>query len=658
MTLLAKIAAQGDKTGAGEAITALFQLYLSGTHAQIQQRVCLVESYLRSADPALQSAGLLALGGLLQAWHFTSGDHFQFGARSRDVGYWPRRVEDIQEWFHAGLSLIRRVITENLAVAPEVRRIVAKRFRGLWTTAGMYDALEEISRAMMEEGHWSEGWIAARQTIHYDHEAFGPEVLARLQTLEAFLRPSDLIEKVRSVVLRENVSIVDFEGFDLDAEKAEEQRGGYERTEQIAQALGEAAARDDAVLRELLPELLSGRGRLTSFGRGLAMACTVREELWDRLVAQLDEIAPQNNRNIQVLRGFLNGLNSRDPGLARTLLNRTVEHDVLGPWLPVLQTSVPLDADGIARLTRALAGERASIGSYNSLAYGRYAHPIPGSRLCPLLALIAAKPGGHDVAMEILSMRLHSDHADHRPCDPDLAAAGHVLLRQLPFSHDDRDQSYRLQLVAKAALTGAEGPQTARLVWRNFVAAVARQETYAFEQRGLLVALFSTQPAALLDEITAVDDNTTQEMLRLLRDAGRVDGNPVDAIPAETLIAWCRAAPVTRFLQAAAIITPVIGGTDGAVAQWTPAAQALLGEAPDRAAVLDQFLTRFRPGGWSGSLAAILDSRAALLLALGEHHDRHLAEHAMRAHANVQLQITAERQWETKLHRGRDERFE
>jgi hypothetical protein len=137
-----------------------------------------------------------------------------------------------------------------------------------------------------------------------------------------------------------------------------------------------------------------------------------------------------------------------------------------------------------------------------------------------------------------------------------------------------------------------------------------------------------------------------------------VEGNPVDVIPAETLLAWCRAAPATRFLTASRIITPVTGGADGAAAQWTPAAQGLLEQAPDRAAVLDQFLSRFRPRGWSGSLAAILDSRAALLLALGEHHDRHFAEHAMRAHANLQLQITAERQWETKLHRDRDERFE
>jgi PAS domain-containing protein len=196
------------------------------------------------------------------------------------------------------------------------------------------------------------------------------------------------------------------------------------------------------------------------------------------------------------------------------------------------------------------------------------------------------------------------------------------------------------------------------LVWRNFVAAIARQETYAFEQQGLVKALFSTQPAALLDEITAGDENTTREMLRLLHDAGQVDGNPVEAIPTEKLLSWCRAAPAKRFLQAAAIITPVTSGGDGAAAQWTPAAQALLEEAPDRVAVLDKFLCRFKLEGWSGSLAAILDSRAALLLGLGEHHDRHLAEHAQRAHAALQRQIAMERKRETQEHRSRDERFE
>jgi hypothetical protein len=331
VALLAKIAAQGDNTGAGESITAMFQLFLSGTRASIEQRVRLADSLLCSADPALQSAGLLALGGWLEAWHFTSNRHFQFGARSRDVGYWPRRDEDTREWFDAGLSLARHVIAKNLAVAPKIRRIVAQRFRGLWTKAAMYDGLEEISRAMIEQRHWSEGWIAARQTIQYGHEAFTPEVMARLRGLGGLHAAQKPVEKVQAVVFREDHPLVDFEGFDLDADKAEGIRGGYERAEQIAQTLGEAVVRDNAALRELLPKLLSGSGRLTSFGRGLAMACAVPEDPWNRLVAQL-ALTPEDNRNIQVLRGFLAGLDTRDPGLAGALLDRAIEHDVLGPY--------------------------------------------------------------------------------------------------------------------------------------------------------------------------------------------------------------------------------------------------------------------------------------------------------------------------------------
>ena len=89
-------------------------------------------------------------------------------------------MEEIREWYDTGFGLARRVSAQNLAVAPEARRIVAKRFRGLWTGAGMYDALEEISSAMMEQGHWSEGWIAARQTLRYDHEAFRATIGSRI----------------------------------------------------------------------------------------------------------------------------------------------------------------------------------------------------------------------------------------------------------------------------------------------------------------------------------------------------------------------------------------------------------------------------------------------------------------------------------------------
>jgi hypothetical protein len=655
ISLLAKIANGETKTDADNALTELFQLCFSGTHAPLEQRIRIAEGYLRADSEALRRIGLLALGGLLEG-QLRSGFLVQFGGRSRDFGYWPGTGDEVRQWFDAGFELARRATAEGWAVASEVRRLMAKRFRGLWTRMAVYNGLEAISRFINEHGYWSEGWVATRETLRFDHAALSEEGRNRLIALERDLRPRDTVEKVHAAVFGARFTLVDFEDFAPDREERAESISGYQRIEEIARGLGEAVAVDETAFNELLPGLVTGQGQFFSFGRGLALASEKPTALWKRLVGQL-ALTAQGKRNTQVLGGFIGALYQRDPGLVGTLLDAAIDDETLAPWFVALQTSVRVDDRGFDRLIRALEGGRTPIGAFGHLSAWA-TDPIPGAKLRSLVSAIAERDGGYDAAFNILFMRLHCDHDQHRPDDPELAAAGRDLLTHLPFDHDDRDDGYKFRLVTKVALTGPEGADTARLVWRNFVAAVARQETYAFEQQGLLKALFSTQPAVLLDEIAAGDDNTTRKMFRLLRDAGRVDGNPVDAISAERVVAWCRASPATRFRQAAAIITPVTGGADGAAAQWTPAAQALLEEAPDRVAVLDKLLTRFRPEGWTGSLAAILDSRAALLLGLGEHHDRHLAKHAVRAHEELQLQIATERQWETREHRSRDERFE
>src|SRR5205085_2027761 len=116
----------------------------------------------------------------------------------------------------------------------------------------------------------------------------------------------------------------------------------------------------------------------------------------------------------------------------------------------------------------------------------------------------------------------------------------------LQFSHDDREESYHLQIVMKAALTGPEGAETGRLVWRNFRAAVDRGDTYAFEQQGLLKGLFATQPVVILDEMACENAGTLQSASKLITDAAHLDGNPMDEVPDETLLGWCRFAAAER----------------------------------------------------------------------------------------------------------------
>jgi len=161
----------------------------------------------------------------------------------------------------------------------------------------------------------------------------------------------------------------------------------------------------------------------------------------------------------------------------------------------------------------------------------------------------------------------------------------------------------------------------------------------------------------LLDELAAGNADAT-DAIRLVEDAARFDGNPIDDLPTEVLLEWCGLASAERYSLAARLVTVVTGGENGAAAQWTPAARALLEEATDPVAVLSNLVSRLRPTSWSGSMAAILSSRAELLHELCDREDHALAEYAREAYATLQREIAAEREWETKHSRERDERFE
>lgn len=92
--LLVRLAeSENDDSHHGEVadvFASLFTIFLSGTHATIEQRLEIVGSLLRSDDPHRQSLGLRALGSVFEAWHFSSHYAFEFGARSRDFGYLPQ----------------------------------------------------------------------------------------------------------------------------------------------------------------------------------------------------------------------------------------------------------------------------------------------------------------------------------------------------------------------------------------------------------------------------------------------------------------------------------------------------------------------------------------------------------------------------------------
>jgi hypothetical protein len=600
-----------------------------------------------------RSLGLAALDELLEATHFSSGHQFEFGARSRDYGYQPRSDEDVTRWYGAALALIERLALTERVLKLELRDLLARNFRGLWTSAHMFGELEGLSRRFAAEGFWREGWAACRQTMRFDSDRLTPESFSRLAALEAELRPSNLLERVRAVVLGDGSGGLDLEDIDLDRDITSE----FERLEAIARELGAAVVADEVVFAKLVPDLLRGGNRAWAFGRGLAGASEDCRATWARLVEGLGQLPPEQ-RNVQVLRGYLAELWEQDRDLAQDLLDAALEQPALLAFVPVLHSAVQLDARGVDRLKRALNFGQVPVWMYRNLALGRTTDQLAGADLRDLLLLIVERPDGFDVAVEILFMRLYSDRTAQREHEPELLGAGRELLQRVRFRRSNQRDGHNLAGVARACLTGPEAGSIAAEVAGRLRRAVAAHETYAFDNDDLLKALLSVQPVAVLDALFEGNEREPREGVRVFDHLHDHRSNPADEISCEALIDWCDRDRNARYSLAASIVTFARRAEESGPKIWSEQARALLAHAPDPRSVLAAFVKRFRPMSWRGSRAALMEANARLLDSLEADLPAELIPSVVEAKDQLAREIARERQSETERDQARDERFE
>jgi hypothetical protein len=644
---------QQEAKRASDTFVSLFTIYLSGTHATIEQRLGVIEQLVRSSDAKERVLGLAALDAVLEARHFSSAYGFEFGARSRDYGYQPKRNADVTRWYGAALALIERLALTEGVLKSELRDLLARKFRGLWTSAHMYDELERLSRRFAADGFWREGWTACRETMRFDRDKQTPEAASRLSALEAELRPSNLAERVRAVVLGGRSGGLDLE--DIDVER--DVKSAIERQQMMARELGAAVAGDEEVFAELLLDLLCGGNRAWAFGRGLAGASRDRRGTWARLVEGLERIAPQQ-RNVQVLLGFLAELWEQDRDLAQQLLDSALDHAALLVFLPVLHSAVGLDERGVERLKQALTAAQVPVRMFRNLALGRTTDHVAGGLLKDLLLLIANQPDGFDVALEILSMRLFSDRSTRGKYEPELLEAGRELIQRATFQKGNQRSDQELAGVVKACLTDPDAGPIAAAVAARLREAVAAHETYSFDHEDLLRALLDVQPTAVLNALFAGDAKNQRAGISLFEGLGDHRSNPADAVSCEALIAWCEGVRESRYTLAASIVTFARNPEAAGPPVWSEQAKALLARAPEPRAVLAAFIRRFRPMSWSGSLAALIEANARLLDSVESHVPSGLMPFVTEAKAQLAREIARQRQWETEEDRARDGRFE
>jgi len=599
---------ENDNDECRKEFVSLFPIYLSGTHATIEQRLRVARELLTSGDRKESTLGAAALKATLQGSHFTGGWDFGFGTRSRDYGYSPKSTDDIKHWFGQALCLAEEIACSNSPASLEVREAIASRFRALWTSAGIFDDLERVCRKISQTSFWAEGWIAVRQTIHYDSAGFPLEISSRLASLESDLKPTDLVQKVRSIVLSDEVM---FCGIDSTVDVGTDVNPTVKQAESMAHELGRAAAADGGALAALLPELLTRVGlQLALFGQGLAQDTEKARSIWDQLIGQL-AVTPVNQQRITMLHGFLSVLNTKQPELADSLLDEAVESDTLGPWYPGLQTAVTINGTGLNRLMRSLDLRKASIRMYRPLESGGATNNLSGLDFNKLLLRIAAEPGGLETALDILRMRLPFE-GRKKSSLAELVYIGCELMSKIDFAYRKTDVDvYNLGIIARSCLLGEEGASAVREMCKNLKQAVVESKTYAFYHDQLLKVLLRVQPLACLDALCGGTKSDLEIGMTIVTQAGQLRGNPFDLIPEAELLTWCDQESESRYPAIARGVTSFYPSNDAAQLSWAPIARKLLERAPDRVAVAKQLIGATAPMFWAGSGSVLLDELAA-----------------------------------------------
>lgn len=605
-----------SKSSKHDALTSLFNIRLSGTHASKELRAKIVKDLLNSKEQNQQQLGLTLLEAALKAWHFQSYFDFEWAARIRDFGHIPKTEIEVIQWYEMFLKICIDFSTTDTPLAKQGRKILADKLRELWVAGKVYDAIEKSIKILHEQESWNEGWFAVKDIIHFDYQNKPNKDSERINRLEQYLKPKSLIEKIRTYVLLGNHHQFIYDTNDFSSK--------IEQIEAYVRQLGSEIVENRAVLDELISEFfISNSPQLRAFGKGLADASTDKQVTWDMLYKQyLINRSPACN--IGVLLGYISSCYENDEHFYNSLLDQLVNDNLLCPIFPDLQSVVRIDSLALARLHKIIDNPNLNVNSFITLAHGRTHEAISDDDLAVLLNEISRKKGGIDVAIEILKMRFFeknntSDHSTNLLIFACNTLYSYISKTSGYFEHDSE-----LALISNVCLGCIHGKQIASDICKYI-----KINSFLSPCIKLLESIASIYPELFLDEI--IENNNNQGHFSFYIDD---EANPLVKISDEFIINWCEAKPSKRYPLIMTAISLFYTPENSKITELNPLLLKILKKTTYLNPVLESLRTMLclAPSSWLDSLADVFENRALMIQHLYEHDNETVREWAKQQH--------------------------
>ena len=644
----------GAQDSAADALKSLFQIYLSGTHASAAQRTAFVRTLLDSSVPAEQELGLTLLGEMLKTSGFSSHYSFEFGAWKRDFGLHPESGDQVRDWYKQVIEIGSAAQASGSGLSDRVRRLMANHVAEL-LRIGMFDEVIALAKALDGNNGWPEGWIGVRNAMRRGNGKLPEAAFKKLEQLEQRLRPGDLAGMIRSYALSPEWGALDI----ADSDEKEELKPleARQKVYDLCTDLGQQLAGNPQLFDAMYPEIIAADSQKTfALGRGLAKGCDSLTECWNLLRDAFLTI-PEDKRKAQFLSGFLASAMARSTSETETLLDEVLADPRLHSYLLNWQVNAGVNGKAFERMIKALAIDTVPVSSFDLLANGRAHEGLDDEQLRLILQGIMAKDGGNDVATQVLGMRIFGRVSDKLPMSESMKATGRGFLAKLELEKGAQ-LDYMIGVVIEAVFDKPEHEDQARAFCTRIIAAVASWKVSTRDLGEIITALTKTFPVVVLDLLVEQATGGDGAGRMLFRDIRSNRTCPLDLIPDDAWMMWAAQQPETRYELLARVMRFSNAGDEDHANGWSPAATRLIDVAPEPVKVLDTFLQRFRPNGWSGSLADTLATRMPLIETLKRHPKAEIAAWADMQAQTFAAYIDRQRVDEAAKDRARDQSFE
>lgn len=646
-------------------IKCFFCLLRSGTHALPEQRLAFVEFCLGQKETKFVDIGLALLSETLRTQHFSGADTSDFGARPRDFG-WSPNFEESVKWLEMFLAAAAALAQgEDVTKRRKARNVLAQRFRELWRVENLRETLLALARELNATMPWLDGWRAVRSVLHSDRISKNGKLSEAergiLETLENEMKPKDLKERIRALVLGTGQKIWSLDDeFDPDdgPEKYELSR---KRQAKQSYELGRDCVSEEEVFNQIIGELFEPgyAPYKQDFGRGLIEGSQCAETTWDKLVSEL-RTKNVENFGFGVLVGALREVSANDKPTSAKILSDCANDELLRSCIVALHPTEGFDKTDFERCLSVLKASDTPPMSVGDLLWRPEYDVVSDERKIELSEALLTFESGPNELLDAYSMKVHGEEkgtdilgVEHRK----LGLIASVEVMSTSDSDPGGSKDYRMQQVLRACLSFEGNEAEKEKLIECLFERVDNSYGYLSEFEGAIQVIAELEPLAFLDR--ALLDESIEESRRfgLFRNTVR-EISPLSGIPPEKLVQWCQQGnDPSRWCLLSRAISP-FENTKSDAPSLTKQAVILLEAAPDPHLVVDGLLEHLTPSSWSGSLADQISAYGIAMAEMLEHKNEKIREATVRFLERAREVEEQNRAWEDKRDRNREQSFE